>query len=129
MSFSPQFNINNAFLPQVLANTKRDNKSLPQKESIEAPRKWQYLLSDSLKFNGGQQYAIRIQKPHKALVFEYCVKIVSQQQVDTLYIEEHEFTHSELFNLTMLCKNKQVNLINLTKTSKAFTDNVIQGPW
>ena len=93
-------------------------------------RKWQYLLSDSLTFSDKHSYGIRIQKPAKALVFDMCVKIVAHQQVETLYVEEHEFTPAELFNLTMLCKNKQVNLVNLRKSAHStLANNVIIGPW
>ena len=76
-----------------------------------------------------QTNGIRIKKPITELVFDYCVKIVSHQQVDTLYIEQHRFTASELFNLTMLCKNKQVNLVHLTKAPYEQSNNIIYGPW
>jgi hypothetical protein len=97
-----------------------------QADAATAPRKWDYLISDTVTFSTGHTYGIRIQKPAKADVFQYCVKIIAQQQVQTLYIENHEFSDIEVFNLTMLCKNKQVNLVNLTKQRES---NVIQGPW
>ena len=109
---------------QYLANVAGELAS--SNEHAPAQRKWDYLLSDTVTFGRNHPYGIRIQKPAKADVFLYCVKIIAQQQVGTLYIENHAFSDIELFNLTMLCKNKQVNLVNLTKHHES---NVIQGPW
>lgn len=123
MSLHPQHSNTTDFAPQILANVSSSLKT------GKVARKWHYLLSDTLRFSDTQTHGIRIQKPAKDMVFDYCVKIVSQQQVDTLYIEQHSFTASELFNLTMLCKNKRVNLVHLTKAPQTKTNNVVYGPW
>lgn len=123
MSFQTQHDHFTHYTPEVLANVTASGKT------HKPERKWHYLLSDTLRFNDDQTQGIRIQKPAKDLVFDYCVKIVAQQQVDTLYVEQHTFTASELFNLTMLCKNKRVNLVHLSKTAHKQTNNVVYGPW
>ena len=123
MSISTQHARNTHYTSQVLSNVSGTCNA------TRTVRKWHYLLSDTLRFSDTQTNGIRIQKPITELVFDYCVKIVSHQQVDTLYIEQHRFTASELFNLTMLCKNKQVNLVHLTKAPYEQSNNIIYGPW
>ncbi|MDG1122169.1 MAG: hypothetical protein P8J70_13505 [Glaciecola sp.] len=89
--------------------------------------KWQYLLSDSIKFAQDMTSGIRIQKPNKQLVFPWVMKIISRGQCQSLYIENHQFSHVQTALIQKAAQQFQVNVTVLDVIQD--TDNVIVGPW
>lgn len=89
--------------------------------------KWQYLLSDSIKFAQDMTSGIRIQKPNKELVFTWVMKIISSGQCQSVYIENHQFSHVQTALIQQAAQQSQVNVTVLDVIQD--TDNVIVGPW
>lgn len=95
---------------------------VPQQSS-----KWQYLLSDSIKFAKPMTSGIRIQKPNQELVFTWVMKIITSGQCDSVYIENHKFADVQVAVMQQAAKLYQVNVTVLDVVKE--TNNVIVGPW
>lgn len=89
--------------------------------------KWQYLLSDSIKFANDMTSGIRIQKPNQELVFPWVMKIISSGECQSVYIENHQFNHVQTALIQQAAQQYQVNVTVLDVIQD--TNNVIVGPW
>ncbi|MEN8779171.1 hypothetical protein [Glaciecola sp. HTCC2999] len=99
-----------------------------KQHSVEKKQaKWQYLLSDTICFGRDIESGIRIQKPEKAKVFAWVMRIVSQGQCESIYIENHEFSNMQTALLQQAAQRFEVNVTVLNTVSN--TNNVVVGPW
>jgi hypothetical protein len=90
--------------------------------------KWTYLLADTLIFSDKQQNAIRIVKPHKALLAKWLEKIIIAGQSSTIFVEQMELDEMNTLRLKQLCIQHNVTLVNLL-LSNPQQGTLIRGPW
>lgn len=98
-----------------------------QDEATHQRAKWQYLLSDSIKFASDMSSGIRIQKPIQELVFPWVMKIISSGECQSVYIENHQFSLVQTTLIQQAAQQYQVNVTVLDVIKD--TNNVIVGPW
>lgn len=89
--------------------------------------KWQYLLSDTICFGQDIESGIRIQKPEKAKVFAWVMKIIGSNQCESIYIENHQFTNTQTALIQQTAQRFEVNVTVLNIVED--TNNVVVGPW
>ena len=97
-------------------------------KQLNPQHKWTYLLADTLIFSDKQQQAIRLAKPHKALLLKWLEKIITAGQSSTIFVEQMELDEMNTLRLKQLCIQHNVTLVNLLLNNPQ-RGTLVKGPW
>ncbi|MFT4939281.1 MAG: hypothetical protein ACI88A_002320 [Paraglaciecola sp.] len=97
-------------------------------KQLKPQHKWTYLLADTLIFSDKHQQAIRMAKPHRALLVKWLEKIISGGQCSTIFVEQMELDEMNTLRLKQLCLQHDVTLVNIVLNNPQ-QGTLVKGPW
>ncbi|MBD3584765.1 deoxyguanosinetriphosphate triphosphohydrolase [Salinimonas sp. HHU 13199] len=92
------------------------------------PRSWRYLLAETIGFSKDIEDGIRIQKPARAKLAAWLIRLIQCGQCETIYVENLSLTKSEKKRIDALCESRSVSVINIS-VNRDGAKNIVVGPW
>ncbi|WP_018981487.1 hypothetical protein [Salinimonas chungwhensis] len=92
------------------------------------PLGWRYLLADNIAFSKDVEDGIRIQKPARAKLAAWLIRLIQCGQCETIYVENLSLTKAEKNRIDKLCESRPVTIVNLSVSADS-EQNIVIGPW